>query len=164
MASAYGHLYVDGGSTAQTITCGTPAVMSGFATAGECSNALGNLSVVVTAASDKITVKKGVYLVRFSCSGYTDVTSDLADITAKLYTENATDDTFAAYAGLSARASFGEVDAYGHLGFSGIIEVTSAHDCDLKVYVDATFAAGDSSETTVDFTPVHASLVVIKLA
>lgn len=163
MALSYGHLYVDGGSTLQTITCGTPAVMTGFATAGECSTQFGETSITVVAASDKITCKKGIYLVTFNCSGYTDVTSDLADIIAKLYTDNATAASFAAAAGFSARASFGEADAYAHLGFRGIFEVTAA-SADLKVYVDAAFAATDSSETTIDFTPVHAQLVVIKLS
>lgn len=163
MSRAFGHLYVDGGSTLQTITCGTPAAMTGFATAGEASTQDGSLKIQVVAASDKITVKKGRYFVNFDCSGYTDVTSDFADITAKLYTDNATAATFAAYAGLSARASFSEVDTYGHLGFSGVIEIT-ADSADLKVYVDATFASTDSSETTVDFTPVHAQLTVLHLA
>ena len=160
--AAFGHLYVDGGSTAQTITCGTPAAMTGFTTAGEASTQDGNLKVQVVAASDKITVKKGRYFVNFDVSGYVDVTSDLADLTAKLYTDNATAATFAAYAGLSARGSFGEIDAYGHLGFSGVIEIT-ADSADLKVYVDASFAAIDSSETTVDFYPVHAQLTVLAL-
>lgn len=162
MSRAFGHLYVDGGSTAQTITCGTPAAMTGFTTAGEASTQDGSLKVQVVAASDKITVKKGRYLVKFDCSGYVDVTSDLADLTAKLYTDNATAATFAAYAGLSARGTFGEVDAYGHLGFNGIIEIT-ADSADLKVYVDAAFAATDSSETTVDFYPVHAQLTVVHI-
>lgn len=162
MSLAFGQLYVDGGSTAQTITAGTPAAMSGFATAGEASTQDGNLKVQVVAASDKITVKKGRYLVTFTCSGYSDVTSDLADITAKLYTDNTTAETFAAYAGLSAKGSFGEIDNHNCLAFSGIVEITAA-SADLKVYVDAAFAAAESSETTVDFYPVHASLTVVHL-
>lgn len=162
MAQAFGQLFVDGGSTAQTITCGTPAAMVGFATAGEASTQDGNLKVQVVAASDKITVKKGRYLVSFTCSGYSDVTSDFADIIAKLYTDNTTAATFAAYAGLSARASFSEIDDHRYFGFTGIIEIT-ADSADLKVYVDANFASTDSSETTIDFYPVHASLTVVHL-
>lgn len=145
----YAHLYVDGGSTQLLIpgslTNITP--LTSLVTAGESSTQMGNQGAVITAASSKVTVKKGIYHIGFDMSAYTDVTSELMDITAKLYTDNATPETFAAAAGFSARASFGEVDAYGFLGFGGIFEVT-ADRCDLKVYVQSTAPSSEESSSS----------------
>lgn len=149
---SFSHMYVDGGSASQTISSSTYVPLTGFDTAGEQSTQSGNLGTQITIASDKITAVRGVYYVDFSMSGYTDITGDLLDVTCKLYTDNATSGTgatqaFAAAAGFSARYSFGEVDAYGHLAFTGIYEVT-ADRCDFKVYANIVRASSENSSSS----------------
>lgn len=144
---SFSHMYVDGGSDSQTISSSTYVPLTGFDTAGEQSTQSGNLGTQITIASDKITAVRGIYYVDFSMSGYTDITGDLLDVTCKLYTDNTTAGTFAAAAGFSSRFSFGEVDAYGHLAFTGIYEVT-ADRCDFKVYANIVRASSENSSSS----------------
>lgn len=144
----FGGLYVQNGAAAQTLSTSNTK-MTGWTTAQPNSNTTeGFGGVVPVAASDKITVKPGVYLVSF-------------DIAAQMNTAAVRVQAAVRAAGVQQDNIQSEAETAGagvtdvHLHASGIIR-TTAEDTDLEVYLEA--EAG-----TPTFTPRFGQFTVVRL-
>lgn len=148
MSQTYGMLYVADGSTAQAITS-TPAKMTGFATKGPSDDAVsGNLSIVPTVASDKITVQPGVYRVDFQASFYLNAPAEVQAVLRGASAELAQGQCRSHSSGDSS-----DYDNDASMSFCCFVAVTVATD--LEIYLEA--------DASVNFTPVFAQLCVTKV-
>lgn len=144
----FGGLYLKDGAVAQTLAT-SHAKMTGWTAAQPNSNSVDGFGgVVPVAASDKITVKPGVYFVAFAIAAQMD--SAAVRVQAAVRAAGVQQDHIQSEAE-SAGTSVTDV----HLHASGLVR-TTAEDTDLEIYLEA--EAG-----TPTFTPRFGQFTVVRI-
>ena len=136
----YGSIYVNDGSTAQTIATGTtPVVLTGFTTDGLSSN------VENDAANDKITITKaGVYKVGYSCSFASPTAGSIWHVVPAI--------NGVVQVQAESHRKIGTANDVGSMSGIGIIDVTTVPwDLDLRAH--------HNNGGSIDFEPEDMSLV-----